>query len=300
MSVKQWKRVITLTVLVTIILLLILTIVFSVRSCHYSSMIHNGQLVDLTEYGEMDASELSGVFRYLSSVNSEDSCTYHDLFPNLYVENDFKFVEPADKTCYLTFDDGPNATNTSAVLDILKEYNIKATFFVVYDTSESSMQLYKRIVNEGHTIGIHTASHNYEVIYSSPEIFLDNFDKAATHIEKVTGVKPNIYRFPGGSINIYNKANYRELITEVIRRGYVYYDWNVSSGDNTSQNNKDDITKAILSSSKDKDSAIVLLHDGAGHGQTVDALPEIINGLKKQGYTFAALDNTVKPYCFGY
>lgn len=201
---------------------------------------------------------------------------------------------------YLTFDDGPNVDNTPRVLDTLKQYDVKATFFVTYKEGQEADSLYKRIVEEGHTIAVHTASHNYNVIYSSIDAYLEDFQKVSSKIESVTGVKPGIFRFPGGSINSYNIELYQELIAEMLRRGYVYYDWHVSSGDASVRSpSAEKITNNVLNGAKSKE-AIVLMHDGPGHSATADALPGIIEGLKSKGYRFAALDNSVTPSCFGY
>ncbi len=301
MSVRQWKRVITLCVITTIILLLLLTIFFGLRSRHYNNLIESGELINLTEYGTIDDMELSSLVHYLESVEVDSNLDYQSLFPNLYVENDFQFVKKEQKTCYLTFDDGPSESNTAQVLDILKRYDIKATFFVVYNDSPSANDLYKRIVDEGHTIGIHTYTHDYEYIYSSVEAYLTDFEKMATHIEDVTGVKPVLFRFPGGSINTYNIHIYRATIAEMLRRGYVYYDWNVSSGDAASAYvSSEDILKNTIKGAENAHESIVLMHDGPGHATTVEALPSIIDNLQKQGYTFDRLDKTTTPFCFGY
>lgn len=301
MSVKQWKQVITISVILIIVLLLILTIFFAIRVHNYEKDVESGKLVNLAQFGELDAKELSGLFKYLGSVEADSNLEYQTLFPDLYIDNDFNFIPTDEKIAYLTFDDGPNADNTPVVLDTLKKYNVKATFFVVYQDTPTANALYKRIVDEGHTIAVHTASHEYTKIYESVESYLTDFEKMASHIEAVTGTKPEIFRFPGGSINSYNAGIYREIIAEMTRRGYVYYDWNVSSGDAASGYiSRTRIANNVLNGSASQDDAIVLMHDGPGHGETAAALPQIIEGLKKQGYIFQGLDNTVTPWCFGY
>jgi len=123
----------------------------------------------------------------------------------------------------------------------------------------------------------------------------------ATHIENTTGVKPDIFRFIGGSINKYNVDNYREIISEMVRRGYVYYDWNVSSGDEAvSYVSSDEIIKNVEKGTADKNQVILLMHAGDGNNATITALPEVIKTLKNQGYDFASLNSTITPYCFGY
>jgi len=302
MTVKQWKQVITISVIVIIVVLLALTIFFGIRYSHYANLSEDGSIIDLSEYDDIDTREATRIFKYFNSVDAEGTFDYQSKYSSLYVDNDFNFVDKEGKVCYLTFDDGPNKNVTPQVLDTLKKYDVKATFFVVYRDGSAERALYKSIVEEGHTLAVHTASHNYTKIYSSVDAYLDDFERISKQIESTTGVKPTLFRFPGGSINSYNMEIYHELVAEMIRRGYVYYDWNVSSGDAASSRvSVSTITKNVLNGcSKGSDDKIVLMHDGSGHGNTADALPDIIEGLKKQGYTFSGLDNTVAPAMFGF
>ena len=301
MSIKRWKQIITITITLLFILLLILVIFLGIRLKHQNELVEDDKVIDLTAYSSLDEKELDALFKYFGTTSTTGNLEYQNLFPDLYVENDFHFVATEGKQCYLTFDDGPSLSGTAQILDILKENNVKATFFVIYDDTKEAEALYKRIVDEGHTIGIHSASHDYQLIYSSIDAYLTDFKKISSHIQDITGVKPEIFRFPGGSINTYNSGIYRELIAEMLRRGYTYYDWNVSSGDaGFSQLTKENIVSNVLSGSMNQEDAIVLMHDSFGHSTTVAALPEIIEGLKNQGYSFAPLDNSVVPWCFGY
>lgn len=278
MSVKQWKKVITFTVITVIFILILLVIILSIKL-----------------YRQND----SPINKAFTSETLQSS--YQELYPDLYVTGAFEFKDREDKVCYLTFDDGPNVKNTTKVLDILKKNNIKATFFVIYREGSSAEALYKRIVEEGHTIAVHSASHNYNKIYSSVDAYLADFEKLSSHIEKITGVKPEIFRFPGGSINTHNVTVYHEIIAEMLRRGYTYYDWNVSSGDAASSwVSAKTITNNVVSGCSKQTHPIVLMHDGAGHSNTVTALPGIVSQLKANGFTFDRLSKTVEPYCFGY
>ena len=135
---------------------------------------------------------------------------YTKLYPNLYCTRPETQIIPA-KTIFLTFDDGPSE-RTSEILEILREKNVKATFFVTGNASQKGQALMKQIVDEGHTIGIHTYTHEFRQIYASVSAFLDDFNKIYNLIYEATGVKPKIFRFPGGSKNSFNKNNYKELI----------------------------------------------------------------------------------------
>ncbi len=220
---------------------------------------------------------------------------YNQLYPDMYVKRPEKQISP-NKTIFLTFDDGPSA-RTGEVLDILKQKNVKATFFVVGNTSTAGKDYMKRIVEEGHTIAPHTFTHNFKSIYSSVEAYLNDFNKIYTLIYETTGVKPTIFRFVGGSKNSFNKNNYREIIAEMTRRGFDYYDWNLSTGDAA----KKSLTPAekclsnVLNYSAKFNNAVVLMHDAQPKTTTVQALPALIDGLRNQGFSFQKLSNEIYP-----
>ena len=124
------------------------------------------------------------------------------------------------KTMYLTFDDGPSEENTERVLDILKKRNIKATFFLVGENVERHPEIVRRIVREGHTIGIHCYNHDYKALYQSAETYVEDFEHARRVVYETCGVEAQMFRFPGGSINNYNQQVYAEIIKEMTARGY--------------------------------------------------------------------------------
>ena len=226
---------------------------------------------------------------------------YMKLYPELYAENPPEHFKEDSGTVYLTFDDGPS-DRTSDILEILDRYGIKATFFVCGGEDEKSQQLMRDIVNAGHTIGIHSISHDYEKIYSSVESYLDDFNETYMCVYNATGVKPQIFRFPGGSINNYNRFTYMQIIAEMTRRGFVYYDWNVSGEDAVHGADWTSIYNNIMSGIKSNtaDRAIVLLHDSQSKENTVLVLEDIIDRLLEDGYKFDKLDNTVNPATFTY
>ena len=291
-SVNTWKRIITITTLAIIVGLIV-----SVFVASHKNKVLKSEIEDLHAF-EVDEQTI----KEANDSRTGEMPDYSYTHPTLYVENDFVFdADEPEKVCYLTFDDGPAPGYTEKVLDTLKKYDAKATFFVVYNDSDAAKKLYNRMIEEGHTIGVHTSSHNYSKIYENVDNFLDDFDKVSRFVTEVTGYKPEIFRFPGGSINSYNIGNYQDIISEMLRRGYTYYDWNISSGDAASsvvskENIVNNTVKGVLSTDK----AIVLMHDGSGHKSTVKALPEVIEKLKAEGYEFRALSNDVKPTWFGY
>lgn len=194
------------------------------------------------------------------------------------------------KVCYLTFDDGPS-NNTLKILEILKRYGIKATFFVI---NTDKIEYLKNIHADGHTIGLHSATHVYSQIYASPEAYFNDLKQISDIVESYTGVKSNIIRFPGGGSNTTSKKYYPGLMTylaqETANRGYAYFDWNVSSNDaSAGLVSYTKIRNSVLNGAKNKNNICVLMHDAAGKTTTVDALPSIIDGLIQQGYSFKAL-----------
>lgn len=206
-------------------------------------------------------------------------------------------VPSGQKVCYLTFDDGPSA-NTLKILDILNKYGVKATFFVI---NSADIGYVKNIYEAGHTVGLHSATHNYSQIYSNTDAYFNDLQQISDKVESIIGVKPTVMRFPGGSSNKVS-AKYcggimTRLVSLVQERGYSYFDWNVSSGDADSNTpSYTYIRNNVINSAKNKNSACVLMHDSSVKTTTVQALPEIIEGLMAMGYSFEALT----PETYGY
>lgn len=223
---------------------------------------------------------------------------YQELYPDLYCTRPPKQISP-DKTIFLTFDDGPS-DRTLEILDILREKGVKATFFVTGNCPAKGKSIMKKIVDEGHTIGVHTYTHDFKKIYASVNAFLNDFNKIYNLIYDATGVKPTIFRFPGGSKNGFNKGNYRELIAEMTRRGFDYFDWNLSAGDAVSRTltPTSRCISNVLNASKNCRHGVVLMHDARPKTTTVEALPVIIDGLKSQGFSFDKLSNSINPAAY--
>ena len=200
------------------------------------------------------------------------------------------------KIAYLTFDDGPSH-RTGEILDILKQENIKATFFVL-KTKDEYIPYLKRAAEEGHTIGVHSASHKYKEIYASVDAYLADFTECYNFIYENTGVEPTIFRFPGGSVNNYNQATCKDIAREMARRGFIYFDWNVESADSGNNLSANTIYNNIINGCKGKSRAVVIMHDSNSKTSTVEALPAVIKQLKADGWQFAALTNQVRPIVF--
>lgn len=223
---------------------------------------------------------------------------YQALYPDFYAPQTYSANSAPNKTAYLTFDDGPSG-NTDIILQTLQEENVKATFFVVGTDNADNLARMRRIVQEGHTIGMHSYSHSYKKIYASVEAFLKDMYQVFNLIKDTTGVTPTCFRFPGGSINSYNKAVYKDIKAEMIRRGFVPYDWNVSSGDaSTTKYTPEQLTGHVLNGIGSKSRIIVLMHDSSSKENTAQAVRQIIIGIREKGFIFAPLDYQTKPILF--
>jgi len=199
------------------------------------------------------------------------------------------------KEVYLTFDDGPSAY-TEDVLDILAKYQVKATFFVVGKTDMFSKKMYQRIVEEGHTLGMHSYSHVYKNIYNSVEDFDKDFTKLWKLLYDTTGYKPTIFRFPGGSANRVNAHGMDDFIRYLNDNAFVYFDWNALNGDATDvEYTKEQLIDNVLDGVSIKKISIVLMHDSETKRTTRDSLSELLETLISGGAEILPLDKEVKP-----
>jgi len=227
----------------------------------------------------------------LSPINIEDTCENNNCKKDNMAEQ--------KKIAYLTFDDGPSK-NTELILDILKENNVHATFFIISPYIEPHIQFIKRAYEEGNAIGNHTADHEFKYVYTCEESFFKSFNKQQEFIKEVTGSDCTIFRFPGGSHNTIVKNSRGKDFTKNITFklndiGVNVYDWNVDSGDAKGNNiPASTLIQNISREIKDKDGnyknpAIILMHDCMTKNTTVEALPGIIKFLKDAGYDFRVL-----------
>lgn len=228
----------------------------------------------LEDYDLSDVSDIYG--------NSVDESEAVNIAKTASLENSSDWTVKDDSSVgirriYLTFDDGPSA-NTDSILDILDEYGVKATFFVVGKDGYANQ--YKRIVEDGHTLGMHSYSHKYSEIYSSLEAYKQDLTKLHDFLYELTGVDCNIVRFPGGSSNTVSKVDMSELIAYLDEQNMIYFDWNVSSGDATGKHTSaEKIANNVLASIDKYNNVVVLFHDAAGKESTVEALPIVIESI---------------------
>ncbi len=200
------------------------------------------------------------------------------------------------KKVYLTFDDGPSIY-TDELLDILKANNIQATFFVVYNDDESLWPIYNRIVDEGHTLAMHSYSHVYEDMYASEESFVQDVENIHDFLYEQTGVDCTYYRFPGGSSNTVADVDMDSCIEYLHEEGITYFDWNSLSGDAVDTSlSPEQLNENIMSYvNTNQGDSIVLLHDLKNNYNTIEGLQALIDTLKEEGYIIAPIDEKTVP-----
>lgn len=190
------------------------------------------------------------------------------------------------KVAYLTFDDGPSKY-TPQILEILRENDIKATFFITGWCTEGKETILRKVAEEGHTVGLHSWSHDYEKIYSSTDEWLEDFARVYRKVYAVTGQKPWCFRFPGGSYNNFNRDTADDIIAEMDKRGFAFYDWNAATADASTSATYDSCLENIRDSIN-ADHEVVLMHDSLE--LTPEYLQDVIDYIRGEGYSFETLD----------
>ena len=203
-------------------------------------------------------------------------------------------AEPNGRVIYLTFDDGPSSY-TSKLLDVLKKYGVKATFFVC--GYGGSLDMMKREAAEGHTVAIHSLTHDYKKIYASEEAYFNDLNAMNEIIKQKTGSYSHVVRFPGGSSNKVSRFN-PGIMTRLTKAlgdaGYAYFDWNVDSNDAGGASSSDEVYRNVVNGCSGRKYSVVLQHDIKGF--SVNAVERIIQWGLANGYTFAPL-TVNSPVC---
>ena len=312
MARRRKKRLMRLGTVVVLLLVAIVLIVSAVKALSSRSSKEDaaaGSAV-LTEEQKLEQRKKEGPAsqqeskQYLAIKDDDSLPSYAKKYPGLYakaVDEPNKLSE--EKVCYLTFDDGPSTSNTPGILDVLKKENVKATFFVVTSgIDEKTAPILQRIVDEGHTLCIHANEHAYDDLYASTEAYLEDFANAYDKIYELTGYRVQGFRFPGGSNGQVNSSGcYDNIVTEMTRRGFEYYDWNAyahdAEGGNYSPEEMADMAVHEVDISSRND-VIMLMHDTYGKDKTVSALEQIISQLKEEGIKMLPITNSTRPVHF--
>lgn len=274
--IQRLKKLIIIIILLAILIPCILSIILGIHLQNANEEVK--QLKEIIHELQLSKEkEAQGAFSTSVIVEAKKN--------EILQENEASLDEEQQKI-YLTFDDGPSL-NTGAILDVLKEYDVKATFFVVAKEEERYKEDYVRIVQEGHTLGMHSYSHRYDEIYRSVDSFKEDLSKIQEFLYDRTGVWPRYYRFPGGSSNTVSKVDIHDLISYLKQQDIMYFDWNVESGDTT--NGKAGANRLVdncMNKIQNKQDSVILMHDAADKDNTVKALPILIERIRD-------LDNTV-------
>lgn len=275
--VRRLKKIILATIAALIIIPIVISVILGVRVVQLTHRVQELETLLAEEDAKTD--EVTGIFTTAAvEESSRDDMTVQQM-----TESEGTDENVYQKQIYLTFDDGPSS-NTDRILDILKEYDVKATFFVVGKTDEQSVKAYQRIIEEGHTLAMHSYSHKYNEIYESRESFIADLEQLQEYLYQVTGVWSRFYRFPGGSSNTVSKTDMQELIAYLSETGITYFDWNIASGDAVSgQLDADSIVKNCMDGIEGHNECMILMHDASDKNTTVEALPEIISQIQDRG-----------------
>lgn len=273
--IQRLKKIILAVIAALIVIPVMLSVVLGIRVVQLNHKIQ--KLEALLMHKENEADEVTGI--YATSPVEQSLRDAASVQQTVEMED----AEAYQKQIYLTFDDGPSS-NTDKILDVLKEYDVKATFFVVGKTDEQSIKAYQRIVEEGHTLAMHSYSHVYGEIYESKESFIEDLEKLQEYLYQITGIWPRFYRFPGGSSNTVSKTDMQELASCLKENGITYFDWNIASGDAISgELATDSIINNCLGSIDNFNECMILMHDAVGKNTTIEALPEIISQVRERG-----------------
>lgn len=274
--IRLLKRMILGTIAAAIIIPIVISIILGVRVFSLQSKVK-----ELEEALLIYGNGIDGTTGVYTAANMEEAP--EDTEQVTEEEAGQQNVIGYEKQIYLTFDDGPSQ-NTDEILDILKEYDVKATFFVVGKTDERSVQAYQRIVAEGHTLAMHSYSHKYDEIYESKESYVEDLTKLQDYLFQITGILPRFYRFPGGSSNTVSKVDIQELIAYLNENGITYFDWNIASGDAVSTPlSAEVIVENCVTKLDSTNECMILMHDATEKETTVEALPEIIRTIQDRG-----------------
>ena len=282
------KKVLIVVILLFILLLLILVIINSVNIIkankvykQYASQLESLNYQKEQELAKKEAERLAKIPKLTDEGKKN-------------VEGIYKSDK---KRAFLTFDDGPSSV-TNTILDTLKQQNVKATFFVLGSQVEKMPDVVKRIYDEGHYIANHGYSHVYENIYSSPQAVLDEYNMCNESVKKAINVpeyNSHLFRFPGGLVggeyaDIKNQAN--ELLKQ---NNIMHVDWNALNGDAETNNLSIEFELARLQeTTQNKNSIVILMHDAPAKKVTAEALPQIIEYLRNQGYEFKNFYEIIK------
>ena len=286
--VDKKRMIFTITAIIVVILTLALTIYY---------------LVDTNiriKKGKEFANQITEYEQNQKKIEEQKEAERKAKIPQLTEEgkeNLKNIYHSQEKTAYLTFDDGPS-NNTHEILDILKQYIIKATFFVLGSQVQVFPETTNRIYNEGHYIANHGYSHKYSSIYQSPEQVLNEYNQCNEVVAKTINVpeyNSHLFRFPGGSVGGKYADLKKQAITLLDQNNILHIDWNSLTGDSEKANPTEEyLMDNLQKTTEGKNNLVVLMHDAQAKHITVETLPKVIEYLQQQGYTFKNFYEIIK------
>lgn len=285
--VARLKKIIIFLVVFFLLLPLVICFILGIKIRELSTRID-----ELTALLNARMESSPGITRTLPEEDTEIPLNEE---PSENEEEAEELPQTAQHKVYLTFDDGPSVY-TDEILDILREYDVKATFFVVGKEDDVSKAAYKRIVDEGHTLAIHSYSHKYGEIYNSLDDYAYDLERLESLLYEVTGTQCKYVRFPGGSSNKVSKVPMSDIIKYIHAQDMEYFDWNISASDAVNTALAPEAILANVTNGIDKyETDVILLHDTGNRKSTVDALPMIIENIKaREGYELLPIDENTE------
>lgn len=296
-AVKTKRKRLVVIYIIVLLLVLLVSIglgIFAAKKVNENKQNENYNIISSENNTKNIISNLESSSNVNINQNTSNTEIKEDIKNNQSKE---KFVENVDdiyngeegKRVFLTFDDGPSISVTPHILDTLKKYNIKATFFVLGNRVSDNAELIKREYNEGHYIANHGYSHRYDKIYASSKNVLKEYNKTEQEIKKALGdenYSSNLFRFPGGSIGgEYDKIKEKAKI-DLKRNQIAYLDWNALTNDAAGAYTKEKIIKNLKKTVGNKNNVVVLMHDAPDKILTYETLEDIIKYLQEKGYCF--------------
>lgn len=272
--------------IIIIILLLSIPIMFIIKNYSNNKLYNGVDIATVNEKQEDIIEENNEKFQEEQEYEEIPKVTLTEIG----IKNIKNIYSSDEKVAYLTFDDGPSKTVTPLILEVLKQEKIKATFFVLGSRVDLYPEIVKQEYEEGHYIANHGYTHIYQSIYSNTQSILDEYDKTLNSIRNAIGIEDYncyLFRFPGGS----NGGKYSYIKSEAKKvlewHNIAYVDWNALTNDASGENlTKEQMYEKLVETTKGKDSVVILMHDAGDKILTYELLPQIIQYLREEGYTF--------------
>ena len=279
-----------ITILIIVLLIIFFLILYFVMKNNFKKEIaieknNETQINNILEENIIEEQNEVGKKYNFEMLNAEE----FERFDNIYKTSDPKRI-------FLTFDDGPTIQVTPYILDLLKNEDIKATFFVLGNRVDANPELVKREYEEGHFIANHGYSHKYSAIYASTDAVIDEYYKTNQSIRDAIGNQEYnslAFGFTGGSVGGYYDSLKRATKQILREKGIVSIDWNALIGDSEGLKTKEKLLNRFYETMKNQSSVVLLMHDAADKILTYETLPEIISYCRENGYEFKSLYDVI-------